>query len=246
MKTLILTVTFNEAENVSRLVAAALDALPDADVLVVDDDSPDGTWRTVQSLGERDPRIKAVRRMSERGYGSAMILGLQYGIENGYEAVLTMDADFSHDPSDLPRLREALCGAEVVIGSRYVGGVRVLNWDVRRLLLSLAANAYVRSLSGLRSLDCTSGFRAYRMSVLKRVDLASIRTTGYAFLPHLLFELGAAEMVEVPICFTERQRGRSKMSRGVIAEAFVWPLILLVRRISRMVWTGASARTPGR
>lgn len=240
MKTLILIVTYNEADNVSRLVPAILGYMPDSSVLVVDDNSPDGTSKLVQAMGEHDQRVQIICRTAERGYGSATIAGLQYGIENGYDAILTLDADFSHDPADLPRLRESLGNAEVVIGSRYVGGVRVLNWEVRRLLLSLAANAYVRFLSGLNCVDCTSGFRGYRTSVLEPVNLATIRSNGYAFLPELLFDLSRARVVEVPICYTERRLGQSKMSKGVIADALVRPLLLFVRRVVR--WSHSNRR----
>lgn len=231
MRTLVLVVTFNEAENITRLIGAIHEALPEASVLVVDDDSPDGTSKLVAEMGDVDPRIRVICRKGQRGYGSATIEGLRYGLDSGFDSILTLDADFSHDPADLPRLQRALESADVAIGSRYVGGVRVLNWDVRRLLLSLAANAYVRLMSGLECQDCTSGFRGYRTSTLRKVDLTRIRTRGYAFLPHLLFEVGPVRISELPICFTERQHGRSKMSRGVIAEALVWPVLLALRRV---------------
>lgn len=233
MKTLVQVVTYNEAENISRLVPAILQALPDATVLVVDDNSPDGTSDRVRAMAVTDPRVQNICRTTERGYGSATITGLQYAISNGYDAILTLDADFSHDPADLPSLRAALSNADVVIGSRYIGGVRVLNWEVRRLLLSLGANGYVRFLSGLQCMDCTSGFRGYRTSVFSRVDLRTIKTTGYAFLPQLLFELGKVSITEVPICYTERRVGESKMSKKVIVEALYRPLVLFGRRLFR-------------
>lgn len=232
MKTLVQVVTYNEADNISRLIPAILAAVPDASVLVVDDNSPDGTSDRVREFAARDSRVHSLCRTTERGYGSATIAGLKFAIANGYDVVLTLDADFSHDPADLPRIREGLAAADVAIGSRYIGGVRVLNWEVRRLLLSLAANSYVRLLSGLECMDCTSGFRGYRTSVFGRVNLDSIRTTGYAFLPQLLFELGKVRVAEVPICYTERRVGESKMSKKVIAEALIRPLVLFGRRLS--------------
>lgn len=235
MKTLTLVATYNEADNISRLVPEILTQLPTSSVLVVDDNSPDGTAQIVRTMGESDNRVSVICRTNERGYGSAMIAGLRYGIENGYESILTLDADFSHNPADLPRLLGALAEADVAVGSRYVGGVRVLNWEVRRLLLSLAANAYVRWLSGLTCVDCTSGFRGYRAAAFARVQLDDLRTTGYAFLPELLFNLDRVNVVEVPICYTERRLGESKMSRRVIAEAIVRPWILLLRRVGRWV-----------
>jgi dolichol-phosphate mannosyltransferase len=235
MKTLTLVVTYNEADNISRLVPEILAHLPSSSVLVVDDNSPDGTAQIVRTLGEADKRIAVICRTTERGYGSATIAGLQYGIANGYEFILTLDADFSHSPADLPHLLGALDDADVAVGSRYVGGVRVLNWEVRRLLLSLAANTYVRWLSGLACVDCTSGFRGYRTSVFKRVRLDDIKATGYAFLPELLFDLDSVRVVEVPICYTERRLGESKMSGRVVAEAIVRPWVMLLRRVGRSV-----------
>lgn len=231
MKTLTLVVTYNEADNIERLIPAILRYLPHSSVLVVDDNSPDGTAEVVRRFN--DPRVNVICRTKERGYGSAMIAGLRRAIEDGYDAILTLDADFSHDPADLPRLLDALSSADVTVGSRYVGGVRVLNWEVRRLLLSLGANAYVRFLSGLNCIDCTSGFRGYRTSFLRRISLDEIRTTGYAFLPELLFTMNGARVAEVPICYTERRLGESKMSKRVIAEAVVRPWVLLMRRIAR-------------
>ncbi len=233
MKTLTLVVTYNEADNIARLVPEILKHLPDSSVLVVDDNSPDGTAKVVQEFADADARVHVICRTNERGYGSATIAGMRYGIDHGFEAILTLDADFSHDPADLPKLRDALESADVVVGSRYIGGVRVLNWEVRRLLLSLGANAYVRSLSGLSCVDCTSGFRGYRTNVLREVHLDRIRTTGYAFLPELLFTFGRVRITEVPICYTERRLGESKMSKKVIAEAIVRPWALFARRILR-------------
>jgi dolichol-phosphate mannosyltransferase len=242
MKTLTIVVTYNEAGNISRLVPEILRHVPDSAVLVVDDNSPDGTTAVVQRLAAEDSRIAVICRTNERGYGSAMIAALQHGIANGYEAILTLDADFSHDPADLPALRRGLDHADVAVGSRYAGGVRVLNWEVRRLLLSLGANAYVRLLSGLDCVDCTSGFRAYRVEALRSLPLADIRTTGYAFLPELLFNLGEARITEVPICYTERRLGESKMSKGVIAEALVRPWVLFARRLGRKARAGAQMK----
>ena len=235
MKILTLVVTYNEADNIYRLIPEILKHLPTSAVLVVDDNSPDGTANAVRAMAERDDRISIICRTDERGYGSAMIAGLQFGIRNDYDSILTLDADFSHDPADLPALLRGLATADVAVGSRYAGGVRVLNWEVRRLLLSLAANFYVRSLSGLACIDCTSGFRAYRATVFDKVRLDEITTTGYAFLPELLFNLDSATVAEVPICYTERRLGESKMSKRVVAEAVVRPWILFVRRLGRRV-----------
>ena len=239
-KTLTLIVTYNEVDNITRLVPAILQHVPSSSVLVVDDNSPDGTAAAVRAIGEHDSRVQVICRTNERGYGSAMIAGMRHALANGYEAILTLDADFSHDPADLPKILDALHHADVSVGSRYAGGVRVLNWEVRRLLLSLGANAYVRFLSGLACVDCTSGFRGYRATALQRLRLDQIRTTGYAFLPELLFSLNQVRVAEVPICYTERRLGESKMSKRVIAEAVVRPWVLFVRRVGRRIGLGGS------
>jgi dolichol-phosphate mannosyltransferase len=239
-RSLTIVATYNEADNISRLIPEILNRLPETSILVVDDNSPDGTAALVRAMSGVDGRVSVMCRTGRRGYGSAMIAGLSYAIEQGFDYILTIDADFSHDPADLPRLLHALEKGDVAVGSRYVGGVRVINWDVRRLLLSLTANAYVRWLSGLPCVDCTSGFRAYRASVFGAVRLDTIYTTGYAFLPELLFNLGAVRVVEVPICYTERRVGQSKMSKRVIAEAVVRPWALLAKRMGRFV-----SRRPG-
>jgi dolichol-phosphate mannosyltransferase len=233
MKILTLVVTYNEAANIGRLVPEILQHLPATSVLVVDDNSPDGTSEVVRRLAASDPRVHLLTRTNARGYGSATIAGMQWAIDAGYDVLVTLDADFSHDPADIPRLVDALSNADVAIGSRYVGGIRVLNWDVRRLLLSLAANSYIRSLSGLSPVDCTSGFRAYRVTRLSRVRLDTIASSGYAFLPELLFSLDGAATTEVPICYTERRVGESKMAASIIVEAAVRPLMLLGKRAAR-------------
>ena len=233
-KILTLVVTYNEAENIRALASAVLKLLPSSHLLVVDDNSPDGTSDVVRAIQADNDRVRLICRTTERGYGSAMMAGLRAAVSDGFDVVATLDADFSHDPSDLPRLVEALGSADVAVGSRYIGGIRVLNWDVRRLLLSLAANTYVRLLTGVQCTDCTSGFRAYRVSTLRRLtEQRRIASTGYAFLPELLFELRPAVIAEVPVCYTERRVGESKMRKRVIAEAMLRPLWLLWRRVFR-------------
>jgi dolichol-phosphate mannosyltransferase len=234
-RTLVIVVTYNEAANIARLIPEILRHLPEASVLVVDDSSPDGTGDVVRAMAAHDPRVELLSRPAKSGYGSATIAGIRHAVGHGYDAVATLDADFSHDPADLPRLIEALGTADVAIGSRYVGGIRILNWGVQRLLLSLAANSYIRLLSGLACVDCTSGFRAYRSEALRNVAFDRISSTGYAFLPELLFALNTGTVTEVPICYTERRVGQSKMGTGVIAEAMVRPWGLLLRRAWRAV-----------
>ena len=239
---LTIVATYNEADNIARLIPEILNRLPETSILVVDDNSPDGTGAIVRAIGEVDARVSVMCRTAQRGYGSAMIAGLSHAIAQGFDRIMTLDADFSHDPADLPRLLGALDQGDVAIGSRYVGGVRVINWDVKRLLLSLSANAYVRWLSGLPCVDCTSGFRAYRASAFGAVRLEGIDATGYAFLPELLFNLGDVRVIEVPICYTERRVGQSKMSKRVIAEAVIRPWTLFVKRIARSLARGTRPR----
>jgi dolichol-phosphate mannosyltransferase len=231
---LTIVVTYNEATNIGRLVPEILKNVPTSSVLVVDDNSPDGTGDIVRALAGHDRRVELLSRPAKSGYGSATIAGIQHAVRHGYDVVATLDADFSHDPADLPRLIDALSTADVSIGSRYIGGIRILNWGVRRLLLSLAANSYVRLLGGLSCVDCTSGFRAYRVDALKTVAFDRISSTGYAFLPELLFALDAVIVQEVPICYTERRVGQSKMGMQVIAESIVRPWVLPFRRIGRI------------
>ncbi len=226
MKVLTLVVTYNEAGNIARLIDEIT-----TDVLVVDDDSPDGTGDIVQALNKRGDAVVLMTRYNERGYGSATIEGFRYALRHWYDVVVTIDGDFSLDPADIPKLIAALDNADVAIGSRYVGGIRVLNWDLRRLLLSVGASAYLRLLTGMKFKDCTCGFRAYRTSVFENVLLGAIKSEGYAFLPELLFALRRARIVEVPITFTERRLGESKMTRRMMIEGVVRPLAMLWRRI---------------
>jgi dolichol-phosphate mannosyltransferase len=230
---LVLVVTYNEAANIPTLVPEILRHLPSANVLVVDDNSPDGTAGVVRGLQASDDRVQLMVREHKRGFGSAIIAGLRHALANGYDVIATLDADFSHDPADLPRLVDALRQADVAIGSRYVGGIRILNWGVRRLLLSLWANTYIRLITGLRSTDCTSNFRAYRAQAFDSVALERISSTGYAFVPELLFVMDTARVHDVPICYTERRLGQSKMGKRVIVEAAIRPWALCARRLTR-------------
>ena len=243
MRILTIVATYNEAANIGRLVPEILRHVPSSTILVVDDNSPDGTGDVVRNLQTSDHRVQLLTRTAQRGYGHAMMAGLQHGIRAGYDIIATLDGDLSHDPTDLPRLIDELRSADVAIGSRYIGGIRVLNWNVRRLLLSLGANAYVRSLTGLECVDCTSGFRAYRVSALQHLTPHTVASTGYAFLPELLFELGGVRIAEVPVCYTERRIGQSKMRKRVIAEAMFRPWILFCRRLVRSKRRTSSAST---
>lgn len=227
--------TYDERSNVERLLPMLLEQRPRLRVIVVDDASPDGTAEVVAREAERHPgRIELVRRSGKLGYGSAFVEGFGRALAGDADAVLSMDADFSHDPAAIPGLLAALERHDLAIGSRYVNGIRILNWTLGRLLLSRAANAYVGLLLPSPVVDRTSGFRAYRADALRALDLGRARSNGYAFLVELL-ELAILEGLrvgEVPIVYEDREYGRSKMDRRVLLEAIWRPWLLLARRIA--------------
>ncbi len=226
----IVLATYNEAPNLERLLPRLLEIVPRARVIVVDDSSPDGTPALLKRLSSVDDRIIPLIRAGKQGYGTAVLAGLRLALELEAEAVVTLDADFSHDPADVPRLLEALEKGDVVIGSRYFQGVRILNWGISRLLLSLFANRYVKIILGFQLEDATSGFRAYRRDAIEALLEARIGSVGYSFLVEVLYFLfrRGFRLVEVPIIYTERREGQSKMSKKVIREAMIRPWILRV------------------
>lgn len=223
--------TYNERENIGRLIEALRRVLPSLDVLVVDDHSPDGTAELVRSMARDDAHIHLLEREGKLGLGTAYCAGFRWALERGYHIICQMDADFSHNPEDLPRLIAALEHADVAIGSRYISGVNVVNWPMRRLLLSYAANVYTRIVTGMPIRDATGGFKAFRAELLRRIDLSAIASNGYAFQIEMNFrawKLGA-RIEELSIIFIDRTNGVSKMSRSIIYEAawIVWKLKLL-------------------
>ncbi len=221
--------TFNEKDNVQPLVQAIERACPEADVLFVDDNSPDGTGALLDELCQTDPRVHVLHRPCKQGLGRAYVAGFQWALQAGYQFMCEMDADFSHDPNDLPRLLEAAQTADLAIGSRYIGGVRVMNWPMNRLLLSKGAALYTRAITGLPLFDPTGGFKCFRRAVLETIDLDAIRSNGYSFqieMSHTAWQLGF-KLVEVPIVFVERRAGESKMNKKIVNEArwMVWKLL---------------------
>ncbi len=216
--------TYNERENIEPMLRALGEVL-DADdrVLVIDDGSPDRTSDVVRRLAAEDSRIHLRERSGKLGLGTAYVDGFKWAIERGYDAVVEMDADLSHDPADVPRLLDALAEADLVIGSRYVTGGAVVNWGIGRRLLSAAGNLYARLLLGYRIKDSTAGFRAYRTAALAVEDLDSITSEGYAFQIEMTrrFHRRGLRIREVPITFVERAQGSSKMSRRIAAEALM-------------------------
>ena len=213
--------TYNERDNLEPIVGRVRAAVPAAHVLVVDDRSPDGTGEIADKLAAADPHVHVLHRPGKSGLGTAYIAGFTWGLENGYDVLVEQDADGSHDPADLPKMLAALDGAGLVIGSRYVPGGTVVNWPKSREALSRGANIYVRIMLGIAVHDATAGFRAYRADTLRAIGLEEVDSQGYCFQVDLTLrtiERGFT-IREVPITFTERARGASKMSRAVVAEA---------------------------
>lgn len=228
--------TYNERTNIERLIPELL-ALPIAPrIVIVDDGSPDGTGEAIKGLMAEYPgRIELIERPGKMGYGSAFLAGFGRALEIGAKRVVSMDADYSHDPQSVPMLAGRLDEEDMTIGSRYVGGLRILNWSFRRLLLSTMANHYVRTILGFRILDCTSGFRAYRAETLRSLDFGLLHSQGYSFLVEILeaLHLKGMRIGEAPIVYHERREGQSKMSKKVIFEAFFRPFLLRRDRLWR-------------
>lgn len=221
MTSLVVVPTYNEADNVRPLLAALRAAAPDVSVLVVDDASPDGTARVVEEVAAGDGAVHLLRGPGKRGLGRAYVAGFAWGLARGFDRLLEMDADLSHDPAAVPALLQAASRADLAIGSRYVPGGGVEGWSSGRHRLSRAGNLYARMALGIPVRDSTSGFRCYRREVLEAIRLDRVRTDGYAFqvdLTYRAWRLGFG-IAEVPIVFRERALGRSKMSRAIVAEA---------------------------
>ncbi len=227
---LVIVPTYNEKENVKKIIQAIF-ALPlEFDILIIDDNSPDGTASIVKELQKEYPQLHLLERKGKLGLGTAYIAGFKWAISKHYEFIFEMDADFSHNPDDLIRLYEACIHqkADLAIGSRYVNGVAVVNWPIGRLLMSYYASAYVRFVSGMSIRDTTAGFKCYRSKVLKTINLDEIRFKGYAFQIEMKFTSWkfGFHLVEVPIIFVDRTEGASKMSGGIFSEA-LWGVIVM-------------------
>lgn len=218
---LIVTPTYNERENVEAVSRAALTALPSADHLFIDDNSPDGTGELLDRMSAADDRIHVLHRPGKQGLGRAYVAGFLWALERSYSFVFEMDADFSHNPADLARLRQAAETADLVLGSRFVGGIRITNWPLSRLMLSLGAAAYVRAITGMPFADPTGGFKCYRREVLEAIDVPTIRSNGYSFQIETLHRawIRGFRVVEIPIVFEDRRNGVSKMNRSIVSEA---------------------------
>ncbi len=228
-KKLVIIPTYNEIENIDGITKAVMDLPQNFELLIIDDNSPDGTAQRVKELQKEYPgRIHLIERPGKMGLGTAYITGFKWALDNGYDYIFEMDADFSHDPQDLPRLLEACQkqGAHLAIGSRYINGVNVINWPIGRIIMSYYASAYVRAITGMKIMDTTAGFKCYRNCLLKAIELDKIKFKGYAFQIEMKFtawKMGA-KIIEVPIIFKDRTKGNSKMSGGIFNEAF-WGVI---------------------
>ena len=234
--------TYNEKENIEKIIRAVFALEKVFHILVIDDGSPDGTAQIVQTLMREEfgGRLFIIERSGKMGLGTAYIAGFKYALEHGYEYIFEMDADFSHAPSDLPRLYEACRtdGYDVAIGSRYVSGVNVVNWPIGRVLMSYFASKYVRIVTGMKVCDTTAGFKCYRRKVLETIELDRIRFKGYAFqieMKYTAYKIGF-KIKEVPVVFVNRREGVSKMSGGIFSEALFG--------VIRLRWDGWTRRYP--
>lgn len=229
-RVLVVVPTYNERTNLPLLVPQVLAQDPRIEMLIVDDSSPDGTGELADQLAAEDPRIHVLHRKVKEGLGKAYLAGFRWALDRGYDLIFEMDADFSHDPKFLPEFLRAAEDADLVIGSRYKTGVNVINWPISRLLLSLGANHYAKWITGLPIEDSTGGFKCFRARVLQAIDLERVRSNGYAFQIEMSFRAWKKgfRIKEIPIVFTDRVEGQSKMSKRIVREAIwmVWWLRL--------------------
>jgi dolichol-phosphate mannosyltransferase len=244
MKTLVLIPTYNERENLPLLVADVL-AVPGTEILVIDDQSPDGTGQLAEELATRHPgRVRVMHRTGRRGLGVSYLDGFRHAVRSDADLVVQMDADRSHDPQYLPAMIAATASADLVVGSRYLHGISVVNWPLRRIILSSFANVYIRWVTGLGVNDCTTGYRCWRREALARLPLERIVSEGYSFVVEVTFlaAVHGLRITESPIIFIERREGSSKLSSGILLESLVtpWRLVLRHGRVR-----GARTRTEG-
>ncbi|SRR6266536_481160 len=233
MRCLVVLPTYNERENLSPIIESIQQHAPSAHVLVVDDNSPDGTGALADELSTKRPdKIFVLHRPRKEGLGPAYVAGFKFALAHDYDVIVQMDADFSHDPKFLPLLFEQLADSDVVIGSRYIKGISVVNWDLKRLMLSKAATFYVRTLTRMPVTDATTGFKCWRRSALEAIDFENIFSNGYVFLAEMSYQAFRKNLrvTEVPIIFVERRLGRSKFNWRIIAEGFWGVIRMRVRR----------------
>jgi dolichol-phosphate mannosyltransferase len=229
-RALVIIPTYNEKENIRSVVELVLSQTPNLDVLIVDDNSPDGTAAIVTEMARAEPRVNLMSRAGKLGLGTAYIAGFKWGLSKGYAYLIEMDADFSHDPREIPNMLKAIQQADLILGSRYIDGVRVVNWPLSRLFLSKGASYYVRIITGLPVHDPTGGFKCFRRRVLEAIELDTVRSNGYAFQIEMSYKawMKGFRVQEIPITFADRYAGQSKMSGHIVREALwmVWSLAL--------------------
>lgn len=229
-KSLVIIPTYNELENIPRIIPAVLSQDASINILIVDDGSPDGTANYVKEQMKINNRIHILEREKKMGLGTAYIAGFKYALQNNYDFIFEMDADFSHDPNELKNFLMAIKENDLVLGSRYINGVRVLNWPMARLLLSFFASVYTRIITGMPIKDATGGFKCFRRKVLESIDLDKVKSNGYSFQIEMTFKAYCKgfRIKEIPIVFIDREKGKSKMSKKIVREAvtMVWKLRL--------------------
>ncbi|MBA3340801.1 MAG: polyprenol monophosphomannose synthase [Gemmatimonadaceae bacterium] len=236
-RALVIVPTYNEKDNIARLIPAVLAQHPGIDILVVDDGSPDDTGVVVEAIAASDPRVHVIHRKEKLGLGTAYVAGFRWALERGYDLIFEMDADFSHAPEIIPEFLKAIANADLVVGSRYQDGhVNVVNWPMSRLFLSYAANIYARRVTGLPIFDATGGFKCFRRKVLEAINLSEVKSNGYAFQIEMTVRAWKKgfRIVEIPIVFVDRTEGSSKMSKRIVREA-VW-------MVWRLRWWSMSGR----
>jgi len=230
-KALVIIPTYNEKENIREIIPEILEKDPSIDVLIVDDNSPDKTGEIADEMAKENSRIKVLHREKKAGLGTAYKTGFKYALDNGYDHIFEMDADFSHDPKYIPHFLQSIKEVDLVLGSRYISGVNVINWPMSRLILSYYANVYTRWITGLPVKDATGGFKCFRREVLEKIDLDKVQSEGYSFQIEMSFRAWKKgfRIKEIPIVFEDRRVGQSKMSKKIVREAIwrVWKLRIL-------------------
>ncbi|MCU0644082.1 MAG: polyprenol monophosphomannose synthase [bacterium] len=232
MKAIVVIPTYNEAQNIEQIIDRILfQGIRGLDILVVDDNSPDGTGKIVEKISHDEPNVHLLKRPGKTGLGTAYVAGFKYALERDYDYIFEMDADFSHDPDEIPNFLEAIKTCDLVIGSRYKCGVNVINWPLTRLVLSVGANKYTQVITGLPIKDCTGGFKCFRREVLEAINLDEVDSDGYSFQIEMNFKAWKKgfKICEIPIVFSDREAGSSKMSKKIIREAIwmVWRLKIM-------------------
>ncbi len=233
-RTLVIIPTYNEIDNIQKMISELLSLhIEGLEILIVDDNSPDGTGNYVEELSTTNEKVHVLKRPGKMGLGTAYVAGFRFAIENKFDYIFEMDADFSHDPKEIPNFLEKIKDNDLVIGSRYIQGVNVINWPMRRLLLSYFANQYTRVITGLPIKDSTGGFKCFRREVLEAIDLSNIRSNGYAFQIEINYKAWKKKfrIAEKPIIFHDRTLGKSKMSKRIVREAVLMVWILRLRSV---------------